>query len=259
MIYLSFDVPKKINQAVDSRNIAKIYGRENKNIIKRPFESANISQEKLNTKNPAISENNPIQPTTNKPVIRRNRVSGNGIRLVKGQKWSIGGTDRLKIGIGWDCENPECELDVSAFMLAQNEKVPDENWFVFYGQDRSPDKSVLYKSNSENSYSPDDAEINISLGCVSYNINKIKICITIYEAFKNGFNFSMIKNLYIRIMDGSGKELAKYQANNLSADITSLVIGDVYKYNNTWKFCAVAEGFRKDLSEFCNIYGVEIE
>lgn len=259
MIYLAFDIPRKINQAVDTGNIAKVYGRENRNIIRKPLESANIKQANLNVRNFAISVNNPVQPTVSKPVIRRNRISGNGIRLVKGQKWSITGTSRLKIGIGWDCTNPECEIDASTFMLKNNGKVPDESWFVFYSQDRSPDKSVSYKSNSENNYSPDDAEINISLDNVSGNINKITICVTIYEALQKRLDFSSVKNFYIRIMDSSGNELAKYQTDNLPADITSLVAGEIYRYNNNWKFCAVGEGFRKDLAGFCNIYGVEIE
>lgn len=256
MIYLAFDIPKKITHAVDTGNIAKVYGRGNRNIIRKPLESANISQANLNVITSVVSAN---KSTVSKPVVSRNRISGNGIRLVKGQKWSIAGTSKLKIGIGWECANLECEIDASAFMLENNGKVPDESWFVFYGQDRSPDKSVSYKSNSENSYSPDDAEINISLDNVSGNINKITICVTIYEALQKGLDFSSVKNFYIRIMDSSGNELAKYQTDNLSADITSLVAGEVYRYNNSWKFCAVGEGFRRDLAGFCNIYGVEIE
>lgn len=262
---MGFDVPKKINHAVNLGNIAKVYGRENNNIIKKPLESANIRQENLNARNPAVSVNNPVQqvqsaqPTVNKPVISRKRVQGNGVNLVRGQKWRIAGTNVLKIGIGWDCTNSECELDVSAFMLAQNGRIPDEKWFVFYGQDRSPDKSVSYKSNSENSYSPDDAEMTVLLDNVDININKITICVTIYEALQKRFDFSMIKNFYIRIMNTNGTELARYQADNLSADITSLVAGELYRYNNEWKFCAIGKGFRKDLAEFCRIYGVEIE
>lgn len=267
MIYLGFDVPRKINQAVNAGNISKVYGKENNNIIRKPLESANIRQENLNTKNPAVSVDNPapvqkvqnVQPTVSKPVISRKRVQGNGINLVRGQKWSITGTNAVKIGIGWDCENSECELDVSAFMLAQNGKVPDESWFVFYGQDRSPDKSVSYKSNIENSYSPDDAEMTVLLDSVSSNINKITICVTMYEALQKRIDFSVVKNFYIRIMNVNGTELARYQTDNLSSDITSLVAGEIYRYNNEWKFCAIGKGFRKDLAEFCNIYGVEIE
>lgn len=226
MIYLGFDVPRKINQAVNAGNIAKVYGKENSNIIRKPLESANIRQENLNARNSVGSVNNPVQqvqsaqPTVDKPVIVRKRVVGNGVNLVRGQKWSITGTNTLRIGIGWECTNPECELDVSAFMLAQNGKVPDENWFVFYGQDRSPDKSVSYKSNSGNNYSPDDAEMTVLLDSVSNNINKITICVTIYEALQKRLDFSMVKNFYIRIMNTNGTELAKYHADNLSADIT---------------------------------------
>lgn len=258
MIYLAFDVPRKIKQAVNTADISGLYGRDNSNIIKKPISSANIAQNNLSTKT-AVSDYSPTQPKVINSAVRRKRVSGNGILLVKGQKWAITGANKLKIGIGWDCENSECEIDVSAFMLTSDEKVPDESWFVFYGQDVSPDKSVSYKSNSDNSYSPDDAEMSISLDSVSQNISKIKLCVTIYEALQRKLDFSTVKNIYVRIMDSNGNELAKYQADNLSDGITSLVLGEIYRYNNSWKFCAIGSGFKKDLAGFCNIYGVEIE
>ncbi len=251
MIFLGFNVPARIKQAVTTGNIAEVYGRGNSSIIKNAISTAD-----MNRKSPV--NNPPAPPTEQKPVIVRKRVQGNGVKLIRGQKWSIP-TDKLKIGIGWDCTNSACELDVSAFMLAQNGKVPNESWFVFYGQDRSPDKSVTYKSNVDNSYSPDDAEMTVLLDSVAGNINKITICVTIYEALQKRLNFSSVSNIYVRIMDINGVELAKYQAEKMPADITSLVVGELYRYSNTWKFCAVGEGFRKDLTEFCSIYGVETE
>lgn len=255
VIFLGFNVIKKTNCAVNADNIAKIYGRENSSIIKNPISTAD-----MNIQNPVV---NPPKPPVNPPIqqktaVVRTRVQGDGAKLIRGQKWNIP-ADRLKIGIGWDCADSSCELDVSAFMLAQNGKVLDESWFVFYGQDRSPDKSVAYKSNADNSYSPDDAEMTVLLDSVSNNVNKITICLTIYEALQRGLNFSAVSNIYLRIMDVNGVELAKYQAEKLPSDITSLVVGELYRYNNTWKFCAVGEGFRKNLADFCNIYGVEIE
>lgn len=251
MIFLGFNVPKKTNCAVNANNIAKIYGRENNKIIKNPISTANMNRQKSVV-------NQPIQQTNPKPAVVRTRVQGNGARLIRGQKWNIP-ADRLKIGIGWDCTNSSCELDVSAFMLTQNGKVPDESWFVFYGQDKSPDKSVTYKSNADNSYSPDDAEMTVLLNEVANNINKITICVTIYEALQRRLDFSAVSNIYLRIMDMNGIELAKYQAEKLPSDVMSLVVGELYRYNNTWKFCAIGKGFRKDLAAFCNIYGVEIE
>lgn len=235
-----------------------MYGRENGSIIKKPISTADMNNQNHVINPPEPPVNPPIQQTEQKTVIVRTRAQNSGERLIRGQKWNIP-ADRLKIGIGWDCANPSCELDVSAFMLAQNGKVPNEDWLVFYGQDRSPDKSVAYKSNASNSYSADDAEMTVLLDSVSNNINKITICLTIYEALQKGLNFSAVSNIYLRIMDLNGAELAKYQAEKLPADITSLVVGELYRYGSTWKFCAVGEGFRKDLAEFCNIYGVEIE
>ena len=299
MIYLGFDVQNKVKQAVTAKDMTKVYGRENQSIIRSPLYSAEIRQGHINSGNPVQTGNNPpvsrnpvtanngrpvqmgnnppvsknpvtanngrpVQtgnnpPINSKPKIIRKRAVSDGVKLISGQKWNIPPMNALKIGIGWDCANTACEIDVSAFMLTQNGKVPDDSWFVFYGQDKSPDKSVSYKSNSENNYSPDDAEMTVKLDSVSNNINKITICVTIYEALQKRLDFSIVNNFYIRLMDTAGKELAIYHVDNISKGIISLVAGEIYRYKNTWKFCSVGNGYRKELSEFCSIYGVEIE
>lgn len=258
---MPFDIPRKISPPVNSGNITKLYGKENNNIIRTSINKNTFNQANVNSRKG--TQQTAAGPA--KSVFKRKRTNGTGsTALIRGQKWSISGNNgkipaKINICLGWNSDNPDCELDASAFMLAQNEKVPDDNWFIFYGQEKSPDNSIIYKSNSENPQLPDDAEFKISLNEINRNIQKIIICVTIYEAFKRNLNFSMTKNLYARITDQNGTELAVYRADNLSSDITSLVIGELYRYKDSWKFCAVGSGFRCDLAGFCNIYGVEIE
>ncbi|NDC40691.1 MAG: chemical-damaging agent resistance protein C, partial [Chitinophagia bacterium] len=62
------------------------------------------------------------------------------INLQKGQKIDIG-LSQLSIGLGW---NPNegtgaaFDLDASAFMLDNNRMIPQEAFFVFYGNTTSP-------------------------------------------------------------------------------------------------------------------------
>lgn len=259
---MSFDIPRKINPAVSAENITKLYGKDNNNIIRTSINAQTFNQDNLNSKKSSQQTDSVISHS--KPINKRKRINGRGTALIKGQKWNIIGINgripaKINICLGWDSDNSEYEIDTSAFMLTQNEKVPDDNWFIFYGQEKSPDNSIIYKSNSENPNLPDDAEFKINLINISRNIQKIIICITIYEAYKRNMNFSAIKNLYARITDENNRELAVYRADNLSSNVTSLVVGELYRYKDSWKFCAVGSGFKRDLSGFCNIYGVELE
>lgn len=263
---MSFDIPRKISPAVSAENITKLYGKDNNNIIRTSLNANTLNQANLNSKKGSQQTDSAVTQSTqnSKSTIKRKRVNGGGISLIKGQKWSINGNNgkipaKINICLGWDSDNSECELDASAFMLAQNEKVPDDSWFIFYGQEKSPDGSIIYKSNTENPQLPDDAEFKINLININRNIQKIIICVTIYEAFERNLNFSITKNLYARITDENNRELAIYRADNLSSDVTSLVVGELYRYKDSWKFCAVGSGFKRDLAGFCNIYGVELE
>ena len=263
---MSFDIPKKISPAVSVENITKLYGKENNNIIRTSLNASTFNQTNLNSKKCNQQADSSVTQTTqnSKPTIKRKRVNGGGISLIKGQKWNINGNNgkipaKINICLGWDSDNSDFEIDASAFMLAQNGKVSDDSCFIFYGQKKSPDNNIIYKSNNENPKLPDDAEFKINLINISRNIQKIIICLTIYEAFERNLDFSMTKNLYARITDENGTELAIYRTDSLSSDVTSLVVGELYRYKDSWKFCAVGSGFRRDLAGFCNIYGVELE
>lgn len=259
---MSFNIPRKINPAVNTENITKLYGKDNNNIIKTSINAQTLNQTNLNSKKSSQQTDSIISHS--KLVNKRKRTNGRGTILIKGQKWNITEINgripnKINICLGWDSDNSGCEIDASAFMLAQNEKVPDDSWFIFYGQEKSPDNSIIYKSNTDNPNLPDDAEFKINLININRNIQKIIICITIYEAAERNLNFSAIKNLYARITDENNRELAIYKAGSLSSDVISLVAGELYRYKDSWKFCAVGSGFKRDLSGFCNIYGVELE
>ena len=200
--------------------------------------------------------------TTNlpKPKRRRPGVANPGAPLMKGQKIPITGSGRLKIGLGWDVNDSRCDLDASAFMLDKNNRIVGDEWFIFYGQDTSPDSSVRYKVFDIGVACEDDAELTIDLNKVSPNVEKILIAITIYEASANRLNFGMVQNVYARIMDAdTGKETSRFVQDECYSNVTALVLGELYRYKGAWKFNAVGSGVARDLAEFCAMYGVVME
>ena len=53
----------------------------------------------------------------------------------------------------------------------------------------------------------------------------------------------MIQNAYIRIVDRSNnQELVKYNLKDEYAGKTSLIVGELYRHENEWKFAAVGNG-----------------
>ena len=53
-------------------------------------------------------------------------------------------------------------------------------------------------------------------------------------------------------------ELSRFQLTDYYSNVTSMVVGELYRYNGTWKFNAVGDGVSKDLAGLCEMYGVNV-
>lgn len=157
--------------------------------------------------------------------------------------------------MGWNTTDPRCDIDLSAFLLNASGKVPGDDWFVFYGQTKSPDDSVSLNTNG----SAEDREIaDIDLVHLNPGIKKIVFVLTINEAFTYRLNFSMAENAYIRLLDSdTGREIYSFLLTDYYANVTSMMLGELYLYNDTWKFNAIGNGVAKDLERLCQLYGVQ--
>lgn len=178
--------------------------------------------------------------------------------LQKGQKavLSSAPVSGIKARLGWNVTTPQCDIDVSAFLLSGSGKVIGDDWFVFYGQTDSPDKSVRFSQINDRN---DREMIQVDFHTLNPSVEKIVFVLTINEAFEKKLNFSMVKDAYIRIMDSyTNRELASYQMTDYYANVISMMIGELYMHKGTWKFNAVGNGVAKDLAGLCELYGVQV-
>ena len=180
-------------------------------------------------------------------------------KTMKGQKTGLEtGTalTGLKACLGWSVTNPACDLDVSAFLLNTSGKVLGDEWFVFYGQTTSPDGSTRFSTEN----GADMESITIDLSRLNPQVNQIVFVLTINEALEKHLNFSMVKDAYVRILDPvSGNEIVSFLMDEYYANVTSMMIGAVYKHNGQWKFNAMGSGVARDLAGLCEYYGVVVE
>lgn len=191
-----------------------------------------------------------------------------GVQLKKGQKASLakmvqGELDEIDICLGWRIKNPACDLDSSLFMLDQTGRVPGDDWFVFYGQPQSPDRSIYHHGDvSQGSTGPvvSDAEIiSAKLSMVNPQIQKLVIIATIDSALELGLNFSMVDSAYIRIVNKANNvEVARFDLSEYYSNVTSMIVAEIYRHNGEWKISPVGDGVAKDLAGLCGMYGVNV-
>ena len=208
-------------------------------------------------------QNNYSNNSYNQNYTHTQRPKATGVVLKKGQKQSLStlspNLTRLRVGLGWDAIGGY-DLDAEVFMLGSNEKVLGDSWFVFYGQTTSPDGAIVHHGDNINgSAMGDDEIIDIQLDRLNPNVKKLVFVVTINEAKRYGYNFSKVSNAYIRVLDqASNRELIRFNLSEYYANVTSMVVGEVYLYRGEWKFNPVGDGTADDLYGLCYRYGVDV-
>lgn len=184
------------------------------------------------------------------------------INLEKGQRISMDkGLSLVRVGLGWDPNKGsgyDFDLDASAFMVSNNGKIPSDDYFVFYNNQKSPDGSVESSGDDltgGNSDGGDDETLNVDLNMVASQIQEIVFTATIFKAEERCQNFGQVRNSYIRIYDAkSNTEIARYDLDEDFSIETAVEFGRLYRHNNDWKFEAMGIGNKGGLQALVNKY-----
>ena len=184
------------------------------------------------------------------------------INLEKGQRISMDkGLTLVGVGLGWDPNEGtgyDFDLDASAFMLAESGRIPTDEYFVFYNNQKSPDGSVESTGDDltgGNSDGGDDETINVDLSKVDPKIQEIVFTATIYKAEERRQNFGQVRNSYIRIYDAkTNAEIARYDLDEDFSIETAVEFGRLYRRGDEWKFEAMGIGNKGGLQSLVNKY-----
>ena len=189
------------------------------------------------------------------------------INLEKGQRISMdNGLTLVGVGLGWDPNKGtgyDFDLDASAFMLGSDGQVPAQEYFVFYGNQKSPDGSVESSGDDltgGNSDGGDDETLNVDLTKVSSNIQEIIFTATIYKAEERRQNFGQVRNSYIRIYDAkTNMEIARYDLDEDFSIETAVEFGRLYRRGTEWKFEAMGTGNKGGMQSLVHKYASKYE
>lgn len=193
-----------------------------------------------------------------------------GVNLSKGQRVNLDKSMTMAlVGLGWDTNRYEggydFDLDASAFLLGANGKVRRDEDFIFYGNLKSQDGSVLHTGdNLTGEGEGDDEVLIIDFTKVPADVQKIAVTVTIYEAEKRRQNFGQVSNAYVRVAriasaeDTTGVEVLRFDLGEEFSVETALVVCEIYRYNGEWKFNAVGAGYQGGLAALCRSYGVDV-
>lgn len=190
------------------------------------------------------------------------------ISLKKGQKVDLTkanpGLKKVIVGLGWDTNKYDggnnFDLDAAAFLLGQDSKVMSENDFIFYNNLKDISGSIMHLGDNKTGEGDgDDEQISIDLGNVPEGIHKINFTVTIHEAQERVQNFGQVSNAFIRIFnEETNEELIKYDLSEDYSIETAVVVGELYRHGEEWKFNAIGSGFEGGLAALCNNFGINV-
>lgn len=196
---------------------------------------------------------------------------------------SEGGLSHVRLGLGWkaneDPNGPNFDLDVSAFMIGQNFKIPDDGFFVFYGCDnKGTDKdgnvrplsqdgalfgAVDEKEGDDESEIGDTEDMILDLSKVDKSVEQIIIVVTICKYPHDdkrdrrtlALNFGMVQGCYLRIInEANDEEILRYTLSESFKDEDAVEFGRLYRIGKEWEFEALGRGSQGSLTSLIEQY-----
>lgn len=192
------------------------------------------------------------------------------VNLSKGQRVSLDKSMKMAlVGLGWDTNKYDggydFDLDAAAFLLGENGKVLSDDDFIFYNNLDGRNGAVVHTGdNLTGAGDGDDEIIIINFEKMPDDVKKIAITVTIHEADVRKQNFGQVSNAYVRVAkmenenDTQGTEALRYDLVEEFSVETAIVVCEIYRHGNDWKFNAVGAGYQGGLSALCRSFGVNI-
>ena len=207
------------------------------------------------------------------------------LNLSKGGRFNLAKeAPKLKvagIGLGWNPneeENgPDFDLDVSAFLIGENGKIPADEYAVFYGSElkmETPDGPRPYSGDGSvigavdaidgtESDGDDDEDMKIHFDKIWEGVHQVVITVSItkYPNDKKKDrrtllqNFGMVEDCYIRLWDDeTGIEILKYNLKEKFTNEDAVEFGRFVRIDNSWEFIATGENYTGSLNKFIELF-----
>jgi stress response protein SCP2 len=171
--------------------------------------------------------------------------------LQKGANVPVSAT-RVRIEVGWQGGPGALDLDASALLLTTARKVRTDDDFVFYNQPAHPSGSVRLESKRQDGTGQLET-IRVELSAVEREIGTVMVAASADQPF------SRVSGLFVRVLDAeSGAEAARFDVTGATSE-KALLLGELYRRNDAWKFRAVGQGYATGLAGLATDFGVTVD
>jgi len=191
----------------------------------------------------------------------------NMVRVKKGGEINITRLDptirEVTVGVGWDLkrfEGDPLDLDASIFLLDKNDRTRQDEDFVFYNNLAGRDGAIKHMGDSRTGAGDgDDEQIVLDLMALPFEVVKIVFALSIYDMDMNTNNFTMVKNVYFRIVNNETRlETFRFELDDDMGAATGLLIGSLERVGSDWVYKAIGESVVGGLAKLATDYGIVV-
>ncbi|WP_282205724.1 TerD family protein [Kitasatospora fiedleri] len=144
----------------------------------------------------------------------------------------------------------DCEIDVVAFVLDEDEQVSCDEDFVFYGAPESPDGSVRLRCDG-----PTEQSIAVDLAALPPAAHRIAVA----AAIDGAETFGSAGAVQVVLAPGVDAPAVAQATLDAATSERTLLLAEIYRRGPRWRFRAVGQGYDHDLETLVRGYGVEVE
>lgn len=165
----------------------------------------------------------------------------------------------LFIGLNWELPptTSPVEIDASLFLLNEAGVVRDDRDFIFYNQETDASGVVYRMPAAELDPAHDRDGFVITLPALSEEVQRLAFCLTLDATTARDFTFGAVPWVQARVVNpDSGRELLHYRSGGELGAETALIVAELYRHRDGWKFRAVGQGFAGGLRALAAHFGV---
>jgi stress response protein SCP2 len=187
------------------------------------------------------------------------------VNLTKGQKISLSKEapelNQMVVGLGWDVNDHhglfgglfsnkssyDYDLDASIICLRGGRFMTRQD-ICYFGNKSTLHGAVEHQGdNLTGAGEGDDEQIIVKLSDIPNDVDKLVVCVNIYQAKKRRQDFGQVENAFVRICDKkTNTEIMRYSLTDDYAGCIGMIFGEIYRHNGEWKFNPIGEGVKEE-------------
>lgn len=163
------------------------------------------------------------------------------------------------VGVAWDSAGDrsfEERLSLAAILCDKSGKAVAPDAMVFFNQPLSADTSTAH---SDIPFGDDDEQVEIDLDDVPAEVQRLVFVLYVADSVGARQPLSRLRSCVVRVVnatDGAQIVSSEDLAPGLG-DQTAVMLGEVYRHGEGWKFKVIGEGYSRGLSGVLDQFGVK--